>query len=275
MDMRGRPAPSHHRGVLTEEPLAGGVEGVVRVGDTVRRPVTATSASVRALLLHLEDVGFDGAPRYLGQDQQGREVLTFIQGDVPLPPYPQWSMTDEALADLGRLLRRLHEATASFDLAAVSGWADWWSDPLGGPVVCHNDVFPENAVFRGGRVVGLIDFAMAAPGRPLWDLAIAAQEWGPLNDPAIRREHPRHLDGVARLRILARSYGIEPDQATELVDLVYVERRHAIAHIRSEIAAGNTDWIANWSGSGGDECAAADDAWLQRQRAALLDAVAG
>ena len=100
-----------------EEPLVGGLDTrdpPVRVGDTVRRPAGSSRAAVRDLLLHLESVGFDGAPRYVGVDDHDREVLTWIEGDVPLPPYPAWAMTDRALADLGQLLRRLHEATATF-----------------------------------------------------------------------------------------------------------------------------------------------------------------
>ena len=76
---------------------------VVRIGDTVRRPPRESTRAVRALLLHLERVGFDGAPRYLDTDQQGREVLTFVEGDVPLPPYPAWSMSDDALDSFGEL----------------------------------------------------------------------------------------------------------------------------------------------------------------------------
>ena len=93
---------------------------VFRVGDTVRRPRKRSAPAVRALLLHLEAVGFDGAPRYLGTDEQSREVLSYVEGDVPLPPYPAWSMTDEVLVDVARLLRRFHEATASFDQRSLS-----------------------------------------------------------------------------------------------------------------------------------------------------------
>lgn len=248
---------------------------VVRVGDTVRRPVTQWSGAVRALLRHLEKVGFEGAPRYLGSDEQGREVLSYMDGQVPLPPYPAWAMTDGALSDLGRLLRRFHEATASFDLTGISGWSGKWSDPLGGTVVCHNDLFPENVVFRDGRPIALIDFDMAAPGRALWDVAIAAQEWAPLNAPETRLNHPRHLDGVARLGLFARSYGVGPDEASRLVSLIFAERGHALAHIRGEIGDGNPAWINSWRESRGEERATADDAWLEQQRAALVDAVAG
>jgi len=210
-----------------EHPLVGGMDpsaGVVRVGDTVRRPARRSSVAVRSLLLHLEDVGFDGAPRFLGVDDRGRDVLSFIEGDVPLPPYPRWALTDAALCDLGRLVRSFHEATTGFDASSVTGWSDEWSDPAGGAAICHNDLFPENVVFRGGRVVAFIDFAMAAPGRPLWDLAIAAQEWAPLHAPGARLHHPDDLDGVRRTALLAKAYGVVADQAEEFVDVIDEER---------------------------------------------------
>jgi len=246
----------------------------VRVGDTVRRPAESVRAGVRELLLHLEAVGFEGAPRYLGTDEQGREVLSWIAGDVPLPPYPAWSMTDRALADLGGLVRRLHEATSLFRGTATD-WSPEWSDPGGGPVICHNDLYPENVVFRRGRVVALIDFAMAAPGRPLWDVAIAAETWGPLGDPDRRDLHPAHLDGIARVAVLARAYGLEPERAEELVDLIVEERARATANIRAEIAGRNPAWIRDWAEAGRDERAAADDAWIARHRDALLRFVRG
>ena len=69
---------------LTEEPLLGGdvTEGVVRVGNTVRRPVNPQSPAIQAYLDHLEQAGFVAAPRFLGIDARGREVLTFIEGEI-------------------------------------------------------------------------------------------------------------------------------------------------------------------------------------------------
>jgi serine/threonine protein kinase len=263
---------------MREEPLVGGMHSthaVVRVGDTVRRPRTESSRAVRALLLHLEKVGFDGAPRYLGTDDDDRDVLSYIDGQVPLPPYPAWSMTDDALVDLAHLLRRFHEATASFDRTGTSGWASDWADPLAGRVICHNDLFPENVVFRDGRVIALIDFAMAAPGHPLWDVAIAVQEWAPLSAPDARRDHPRHLDGIARLRLFARAYGVEPDCAPQLVEFIFAERQQALAHIRREVAAGNPMWVDHWHETGGEKRANTDDARLEQHRDALVDAIDG
>ncbi|MEA2518675.1 MAG: hypothetical protein QOF49_755, partial [Chloroflexota bacterium] len=141
--------------------------------------------------------------------------------------------------------------------------------------VCHNDLFPENVVFRGGRPVALIDFAMAAPGRPVWDLAIAAELWCPLGDPAWRDQHPADLDGIRRIGILARGYGLDADQAEQLVGAVMEERAHSTANIRAEISAGNESWIRNWAAAGGDDRAAADDAWIAANRAALVRAARG
>ncbi|MGH3166144.1 MAG: aminoglycoside phosphotransferase family protein, partial [Trebonia sp.] len=99
-----------------EIPLAGGdvTEGVVRVGDTVRRPVGPHSPLVRALLSHLESAGFEGAPRFLGIDGSGREVLTYIEGEVAGRPRPPWIADEARLASVGRLVRAYDDASASF-----------------------------------------------------------------------------------------------------------------------------------------------------------------
>ena len=69
---------------MTEVPLRGGdVNVVVRVGDTVRRP--PEPAGVRALLTWYEQAGFDRAPRFLGFDDAGREVLPSACGSSATP----------------------------------------------------------------------------------------------------------------------------------------------------------------------------------------------
>lgn len=77
---------------------------VYRVGNTVRRSAGLWTPSVHALLRHLEAAGFDGSPRVIGSgfDTQGREVLSYIEGEFVHPR--AWS--DEGMTELGRLLRR-------------------------------------------------------------------------------------------------------------------------------------------------------------------------
>lgn len=271
-------AMRHHRDEMTsEQPLAGGMyeDGtVVRIGDTVRRPMRASSVAVQALLVHLERVGFEEASRFLGVDDQGREILTYIDGDVPLPPYPAWALTDDAILGLGGLLRRFHDASASFDASGIAGWSADWSDPRGGPLVCHNDLFPENMVFRDGLPIALIDFGEAAPGRPTWDLAIAAEVWAPLTEPRGRAELQRPIDAVARVGLLARGYAFEPGRAAEFVDVIFEERAASQAHMRAEMANGDEVLLDYWREHGGDAQAARDEAWLESQRAALIASIA-
>src|SRR5688572_17793177 len=131
--------------VTTDEeiPLEGGwVNAIVRVGDTVRRRAGPWTPAVHALLRHLEAVGFEGSPRVLGIDEQGREILRYIEGDGPVgwpDPMPAYTWRDANLIAAARLLRRYHDAQAGFTRPAPASWR-WRSDPA--EVICHNDVAP-------------------------------------------------------------------------------------------------------------------------------------
>ncbi|HUC56886.1 MAG TPA: phosphotransferase [Streptosporangiaceae bacterium] len=260
--------------MVAGEPLAGGFNPdcrVVRVGHTVHRQRHCPEA-VRRFLRYLEISQFDGAPRYLGIDEQGNEILSYIEGDVPLPIYPQWAMTSSALVSIGELLARFHQVSASYP-SEETGWSPDRADPRGGHVVCHNDLFPENIVFRDGRAVAFIDFEMAAPGHPLWDLAIAITEWAPLHAPQVRYEYPDGLDAVSRAVTLACAYGISARDVTKLVDTIFAARENALTRIRSEIDKGDPFWSAIWRSRGAEQ-ATADDKWLGEVRGSLEAALA-
>lgn len=51
---------------------------VVRVGETVRRSAKPNEYA-NELLLFLEKQGFHQAPRYLGMDEKGREMLSYLE----------------------------------------------------------------------------------------------------------------------------------------------------------------------------------------------------
>lgn len=146
--------------------LAGGAitKGIVRIGDTVRRPAKSSSPRMREVLLHLEERGFDAAPRWLGVDDDGRDVLTWIDGETfvergRLHPYIDDAagrilFSDEQVAGAMRLLRRYHD---TFD----------------GDVICHGDFGPWNIVWRDGAPRAVIDFDEVHPGDPAEDVAYA------------------------------------------------------------------------------------------------------
>jgi hypothetical protein len=167
-----------------EEPLPGGTHGpVVRIGNTVRRRPLPGTPTVHALLRHLEGADFDGAPRALGFDEQGREILSYIPGVVVGQrgggPYPAFTRDEDTLVSLARLLRRYHDATVGFAPPPDAAWAFQVGAPREGEVVCHNDVGPWNTVFVDGRPRALIDFDTAAPAPREWDMAYALYRFVP------------------------------------------------------------------------------------------------
>src|SRR5215471_40565 len=189
-----------------QQQLEGGIANaghVVRVGPHALRPSSPHSGSVHAFLQAVRQAGFLGVPTPVGIDENGRERLVFIDGEVPVPPYPDWSQTDAALASIARLLRGVHDAARGFDPQGLT-WDDRLADPAGGTVVCHNDVEPSNVVFRDGIAVALLDFEFAAPGRPVYDLAQLARLCVPIDDELDQsRLGWRSADRPARLRLVA------------------------------------------------------------------------
>ncbi|MEV0485293.1 aminoglycoside phosphotransferase family protein [Streptomyces sp. NPDC050508] len=192
---------SHLSGQDGEVPLRGGrvTPGVVRVGDTVRRPVTEASPFVAQLLGRLEQHGFTGAPRHLGLDAAGRDTFSYLPGQVP-PRFRHW--TDAQVTAAGALLRSLHDATRGCALAGSC------------PVVCHHDPGPNNTVFRDGLPFAFIDFDTAAPGDPLEDVGYAAWTWCVSSRPTA----PPAAAQAVQVRILADAYGLDASARGSLVD---------------------------------------------------------
>ena len=159
-----------------EIPLTGGrtTAGIVRVGNTVRRPVAANADMVRRLLRHLESEGFTGSPRYIGKDSCGREVISFIEGYVPT----ELERHDiETLRAAALLIRQFHDLSAGF-VASMAAPAK------GHEIICHNDLSPCNFVFRNQVPLAIIDFDAAALGARVHDLAYAAWLWLDIGAPA-------------------------------------------------------------------------------------------
>jgi len=172
-----------------EIPLLGGraTRGVVRVGDTVRRPLGSNSSLRHQLLRHLEAVGFSHAPRLLGIDCQGREILTYAEGWVPT------DLGTFALSQLraaAQLIAAFHEATA---FSPISGAHE---------VVCHGDLSPCNFVFQSGLPVSIIDFDACHQGPRRLDVGYAAWAWLDIGNP---EREPFELG--QRLACFLDSYG--------------------------------------------------------------------
>lgn len=210
-----------------EELLAGGnMQPVVRIGDTVRRVAGPWTPAVHALLQQYEAAGISETPRALGLDARGREVLSFIPGEVMTTLPPHLLGQPSLLRAAGALLRRLHDASVPLVAASVA-WS--WRQPPRPPleVICHNDVAPYNLIVRDGELVGVIDVDMAAPGSRLWDLAYLAYRLVPYAEDAPAFDPTRDGTRDERLTLLLAAYGSEASPLA--VQQMAAERLDALA----------------------------------------------
>ncbi|MBB5773761.1 phosphotransferase [Nonomuraea jabiensis] len=244
--------------LLHEIPLQGGdvTDGVVRVGDTVRRPASTSTPAVHALLRHLEARGFAGAPRVVGMDGLGREILTYLPGTTGLRLE---SVSDEALAGLAVLLREFHDATVGFPLSP-EGWEGGSNDDKAPEIIGHCDLTPENVIFRGGGPHALIDFDLARPTTRLFDIVTTLRHWAPIADPVDRSPLLRNLDVGERLRLFCDAYGVPPRDRRRLLELARLRFHRSYDVMRTRASAGG-NWAKMWAGGAGERIRRAA-AWL-------------
>ena len=225
-----------------ESPLPGLVSEVVRDGATVRRRIYP-GLDVRfgeSVLQRLEAAGFASAPRFLGYDDAGRQVLTYVEGE--LRPGP--ASDGDLVAVLG-VIRRFHD--------------------LCGGRVCHNDLAPRNTVWPvDGSAPVLIDWDLCAPGRPIEDVAHACWQFctlGPAEDVAT---------AARRVRLAADAYGLAAGERDLLVDEILGWQQRCADGIEERAAAGHAPWITLVEGGAVAEIRASSR-WLAGHRA-LFDA---
>ncbi|MHB1445492.1 MAG: phosphotransferase enzyme family protein [Acidimicrobiales bacterium] len=258
--------------MTAERPLSDGgpsVAGSVLVDGRVHRSTGHWTPAVHALLRHLEEVGFDAAPRVLGFDEKGREVLTWIEGEAPILPWPGWMRSEVALAALGRLLRRYHDAVADFASPADGSWRRWLGSS-GGPIIRHGDLWPSNVIFRDGLPVALIDWEFAQPGTGLDDLASAAKQWIPLmsDERAVADGWELPVDRVRRLRLLCDAYGVSAEERPRLLPTVLRNAEYGYRSHQTWGEAGVPGFAEMWRAGSGSRILG-DRAWLEENMAFL------
>jgi hypothetical protein len=249
-------------GDAEEVVLHGGIANagaVVRVGPHVLRPANPFTPTIHRFLSRLHDAGFDGASVPVGVDGDGRERLIFIEGEVPIPPFPAWAQREESLASIVELLQRFHRASSRMGCGG-GPWCRDMADPAVPPgsdrpdavIVCHNDVCFENVVFRHGRAVGLLDFDFAAPGRPVYDLAQCARLCVPIDDDlSVAGLGFDPVDRPARLRLVADVYGLDEAGRRVFLDVIDDAVGRGGEFFLRRIEVGDTNLTALWHAMGG------------------------
>jgi len=251
---------------------------VHRAGNVVVRTAGAWSASVQALLRHLEGAGFDGSPRVVGTgfDADGRETLTYVDGELVHPN--AWS--DEGIAGVGRMLRRLHDAARGFTPPAGAEWQPWFTrSDRPDAIYGHGDLGPWNIVAVEGLPVGFIDWEFAGPVDRLGEVAQAAWLNAQLHDDVVaERNHLPPAEVRARqLRLFVDAYGLDVAGRSQLVSRMI---DHAVRDAASELdepgalkmakrptGPGDPGWAVAWR--------IRSAAWLATHRSLLEEAVTG
>jgi hypothetical protein len=227
-----------------EEPLAGGIRHAqtVRVGNTVRKPAGPWTPTVHALLDHLVERGFP-SPKPLGIDEKGREILSYIEGDATIWPWPEFIKHEEAIEHVGKTLRRYHDVVADFVPPNDAVWQDC-DHQIQQPaeIICHGDFGPYNLIWRAERIVGVVDWEWARPAPMMRDLAYAVWMSVPLrtDEDAYRMGFDHTPHARERLKALLTGYGF-PDRAAVLraVLALQLEYRDKIERYG---AAGKEPW---------------------------------
>jgi len=232
---------------VIEETLPGGnTDGAVRIGGVVHKRAAPWTPTVHALLRYLEYADVDGVPRALGFDEQGRQMLTYLPGEMigDRMPWPAWVYADSTLVQVGRWIRRIHDATAIFVPPKDERWFTGRTMQPGW-IVGHQDAAPYNAVMDGDRLVGFFDWDTASPSAREDDLAFSALLWVPLTAPDADEQWGSEdvKDRSRRLHLLLDAYRYDSDRRAFGAVIVRRARRQASV-IRSMAESGDQAAIA-------------------------------
>jgi len=195
---------------MKEIPLRGGlVSSSVKVGNTVRRNAGPWTPTVHALLEHLRAHGFDFAPKPLGMDEKGREILGYMEGASVHRPWIAVLKSDDGLRQVARMVRKYHDAVASFVPPADAQWRIGKAGTGPAPSIRHGDLGPWNTLWKGDRLTGLLDWDLAEPAERIVDVAQMAWYFVPLRGEIGWEEagFEKRPDFRHRLEVLCEEYG--------------------------------------------------------------------
>ena len=248
------------RSLADGESASGSVNLVTRDGDSVLRPMGHWSESVHGLLQFLERSGFDYSPRFLGADSTiKKERLSYLDGEVALRPWPEVLRSLKGLEQIAEMLKEYHEVVSKFE-PTLNNWHLLDREIPDSAIIRHGDLGPWNMVWKGDRLVGLIDWDFAEPGTLLEDLAQTAWHCIPLKPPkrleqaGVLVEHQEE-----RLEYFCEAYGV----SKELV-LQSLPRIHKQEIVRMRTHGSNE--IQPWSSfleRGDIEFVLEDSQWLE------------
>lgn len=246
-----------------EDVLSGGaINTVTRRGNVVYRTGGPWVPTVHAVLDHLHRQGFGYAPKALGVDGCGREMITFLPGHSMTRPWKPIMFTDDALVQAAVMLWQLHAATHGLELPPDTEWRGGSAGKSVRQVIRHGDLGPWNTLWEGNRLTGLIDWDFAEPGLAITDLAQLALYFVPLRGDHHWRAcgFPERPDFRRRLGTICATYGeFSPD---DLVSEIIRLQAATMTDIAERADAGRYPWTM-FRDNGEVERTRAEVEWLR------------
>jgi hypothetical protein len=217
------------------------------------------SRTVISFLSFLESAGFSASPRPIGTGfaLDGREMLEFIDGTSPHPI--AWS--DEAVFEIGVLLRQLHTVAAQWNVPPDARWQSSFLRELPGrtSVIGHGDLGPWNILARYGRPIAFIDWDSVGPLDPLWELAHVTWQNAQLYDDDVRSINnlPDAAGRSRQSKLILDGYGLDREARRDFVDrmiqlAIRSAREEAIEHhVTADTVSPSPDgypilWAVTW-----------------------------
>ncbi|WP_105901484.1 aminoglycoside phosphotransferase family protein [Vibrio gangliei] len=227
------------------EELSGGRESAIyRDGEVVYRPLQPWSSTIHLVLKHLEQANVDESPKFLGVNQD-QEILSFVEGNTYNYPLIGAIATNTALMSAAKLLRKIHDSTASLLARLDVNAHRWMLDPREPfEVICHGDFTPYNVALLEDTVVGVFDFDTAHPAPRIWDLAYSIYSWAPFKTDSNDKLGTISEQEV-RAKLFCDSYGATELEREQLADAMIQRLQALVSFMRSEAGKGNESFAEN------------------------------
>lgn len=227
-----------------EELLGGRESAIYREGKVVYRPLQSWSPTVHLILKHLEQENVTESPKFIGVNKD-QEILSFVVGNTYNYPLVGAITTNEALISAGKLLRKLHDSTASLLEQLDVNAHQWMLEPREPfEVICHGDFTPYNVALSENTVIGVFDFDTAHPAPRIWDLAYSVYCWSPFKTDS-NDKLGTISEQAARAKLFCDSYGATESERESLVDAMVQRLQALVSFMHSEAKSGNETFAEN------------------------------
>lgn len=226
--------------------LSGGREGAIFLqGERVVRPANPWTEEVHSFLRFLRERGIDYVPIPYGRNEEGQEVLSFVEGKIFHEALPVSLYTDEFLRSVAKLLLDYHSHSKEY-ISRLTGRENYMLSPVEPiEVMCHGDFAPYNVTVEGDLPKGIIDFDTLHPGPAMWDVVYGIYRFVPFMCPTNPEYKGPLKEQIRRMKVFLDAYGISKEQREQVVPLLLQRLAHLTDYMKCQAALGNQDVISN------------------------------